>query len=187
MSWGRSIGLSELFDNAELNGTKGTQPMIQIEAILGNNRYYNEYIYPLVYKEYPLEGRFRVLWRDSLERTIGVPPVKAVFVKQAPQTNLKLSEMDISSGAYINPSLSAAFIYNLSHYYSNDFHDLQNQAANFYADKGTGAVSSHVMSLLQAPFPVILSGPYQIKVKYVLPGKNEVVSEKVITITNPME
>ncbi|MEO0555182.1 MAG: hypothetical protein AAF149_18380 [Bacteroidota bacterium] len=180
---GKSIKAAELFDNAELNGPNGQAPMIQYEAVLTNNRYFDEYMYPITYQGYPLQGKFRVNWRE--EQPMGVPPARAVFIRQHPNTDLILTESDIASGQVITSGLSAAFIYNLSHYYQQDLSNLQNQVANYYADSGN--VSQRLQFLLTSPFPRILGGPYDVKVRYVLPGKNIVASEQMVTITNPVE
>ncbi len=180
---GKSFKSQEFFDNAELNGVHNQQPLIQIEAVLTKNKYYKKYIYPIVYNGYPLEGRFTIDWR-TVEK-MGLPPTKAVFIKQYPLTQMELGETDIQSGQYITPSLSAAFIYNLSNYYQRDMSQIQNKVANYYAD--SGGVNTRLQLLLTTPFPVIIKGRYEVKVKYVLPGKNITSSEQVITIVNPVD
>jgi hypothetical protein len=40
-------------------------PLIQLEAVLSNNAYYNNLIKPITYEGYPLEGRFRISDRDE--------------------------------------------------------------------------------------------------------------------------
>lgn len=178
---GKAIEIEEVFDDAELNGTKNQRPLIQFEAVLSDNNYYNEYMYPIVYSGYPLEGRFKIDWRNTEE--IGVPPVRAVYIRQHPHNRLSLTESNLTTQTFAFGSL-AAFIYNLPHYYESDLSNIQTQVANYYAD--SGGISERLQFLLTSTFPRILGGPYKVKVKYVLPGKDQVVSEQIITITNPI-
>jgi hypothetical protein len=179
---GQTIENSEFFDQPELMGSEGHEPLIQLEAVLSNNAYYNNLIKPITYEGYPLEGRFRISDRD--EMPIGIPPNTAVFIRQYPRTDVMLTSTEIALGYATNYHLSAAFVYNQANYYQKDQSDLQTQVANYYADEG--GVSQRLRDLLIATFPVVLQGPYDVKVHYVLPGKNVAVSENTITITNPV-
>ncbi len=181
---GKAIEIEEVFDNAELNGANNQDPLIQFEAVLSDNRYYDEYMYPIVYNGYPLENRFKIDWRDPIDE-MGVPPVRAVFIRQHPTRNIEIDDVALASGSFSFRGIQAAFIYNLSHYYQKDMSNLQNQVATYYADSGN--VSERIQNLLTSSFPRILGGPYKVKVNYVLPGTNEITSTKTITITNPVE
>jgi len=181
---GKAIIIEEVFDNAELNGSNGQEPLIQFEAILSDNRYYNEFMKPLIYDGYPIQNQFKIKWRDPVNK-MGVPPVRAIYIRQHPHTNLRLSETNLTSQNYSFYGLTAAFIYNLSHYYHRDLIDMRNQVANYYADSGW--VSERLEYMLTTPFPRIIGGQYRVRVKYVMPGRDKVVSQKIITITNPVE
>ncbi len=179
----QSIKVQEYFDKAELDGTNNQPPLIQIEAVLANNKYYNKYMYPVVYAGYPLEGSFIINWRNGAK--LGIPPAKAVFIRQYPQVPLSLTESHILSGQFTSSSLSADFIYNLSNYYQQDMSQLQNKVANYYVN--TGNVSSRINLLLTTPFPVILKGKYEIMIKYIIPGKNITTSENKVIIINSVQ
>ena len=180
---GKSIKSPELFDDAEIYGVGEQQPLIQIEAVLNNNTYYNDYMFPVVYQGYPLEGRFSIAWRTV--NKLGVPPVRAVYIRQYPLTQVQLSTSDITTGKHFAPLLSAAFIYDLSNYYSKDMSEIQNKVANYYAD--SGKINQRLELLLTTPFPVILKGTYEITVKHVLPGRNIKTSEQKVNIVNPVQ
>ncbi|MEL6533868.1 MAG: hypothetical protein AAFQ98_00585 [Bacteroidota bacterium] len=179
---GKSILSQELWDGAELLGGSQYEPLIQLEAVLSGNRFYEEFIYPVVYEGYPLENRFFITWRKP--EAVGVPPTRGVFIRQHPQQNLRIEESDVSAGQVRQFNNTAAFIYNQAHYYEKDWIDLSNQVANAYAD--TGVLAPRYAGLLTTPFPRVVGGPYQFKVKYVLPGKNIVTSEITLTLINPV-
>ncbi len=178
-----SFKSDEFFDNYELNGGQSFDPLIVIQADLSNNEYYSQYMYPIIYDDYPIENTFTIKWRTPSE--LGVPPTKAIFIRQYPVKNLSLTESDIAIGRTITASnLSAAFVYNLSNYYERDLSNLQSDVANYYAESGTS--NERIQLLLTSPFPRILGGSYEYKVLFILPGKNIVTSENLYQMTNPL-
>lgn len=174
---------NEFFDEVELHGGDNYSPMIQFNAVLTNNDYYNKYMLPIIYANYPIHNKFTINWRTASE--MGVPPTKAIFIRQYPVTNLRLTESDIASGRTITPpNLSAAIIYNLSNYYQRDLSNLQSDVANYYAESGN--TNERIQLLLTSPFPRISGGSYEYRVQYVLPGKNIITSEKLYQMINPL-
>jgi hypothetical protein len=171
---------TELFDKFEVLGDESTAPLMQFEAKLSGNVFYENYIHPLVYKGYPVDG-FSITWRDPNE--LGVPPVRGIYFRQYP-SNKVLTEAEISAGQGSYITDMGAIIYNLTHYYAKDYLDLQQQVASKYAN---GAVSdSRLQYLLETPFPKIRFGDYKVDVKYVMPGTGKVNSVKNIIIQNPV-
>ena len=108
---------TEGFDLTEIKGNKYTEnkPLIEVEATLEDNYYVNE-VYPLIYKDYPIENRFRVS-RNIYE--LGIPPKKAMDQLTWYETYLEL-ELD-------SPLIKdrIPYTYNLPLYYKNDFIDIQ--------------------------------------------------------------
>ena len=171
----------EYWDLSEIHGSHGQDPMIQFEAVLSDN-YYKDYIGPIVYDGYPLQNKYFISWRDTDE--LGVRPVRALYIRQHPINDFELLEGHISTGAVTLPPVTAAFIYNLVHYYEKDWVDLSSQIATDYVNGGT--MNSRLTKLVTSPFPRILGGNYQVRIKYVLPGKGTTTSVQTITITNPV-
>lgn len=170
----------ELFDNFEINGNgEGIAPLIQYEAELNDNSYYQDYVEPLVYRNYPVDG-LTVSWRDAEE--LGVPPVRGIYFRQYPYDK-KLTQHEISAGqgGYITDM--GAIIYNLPHYYAKDYLDLQQQVATKYAN--SKVTNDRLKYLLITPFPKIRYGEYRVKVRYVLPN-GKVNAVKNIIIQNPL-
>ena len=176
---GRTIYSTEYFDVAEISGVNGHKPLLQFKAIL-NDSYYKDFIAPLNYNNYPLDGDIRITNREP--GLLGVPPVKAVYIRQNPGPNAMLTEDDIINGSGNNTVTSAAFIYNLTHYYELDYIDLQRQVANKYVSSGTS--NNRLVYLLTTPFPRIRYGYYDVELQYMLPGKDEVVTSKPMKIWN---
>ncbi|WP_378181389.1 hypothetical protein [Aquimarina sp. SS2-1] len=155
---------SEGFDITELIGSKYSenQPLIQVEAVLDDAYYQNE-IYPLLYKNYPLENRFRVD-RDISE--VGLPPKKGMDQLTWYQTFL---ENDINSG-YLRERLPHT--YNLPLYYKSDFIDLRYKLIKAYVDYNGDYLDKieKYQNIINEPFPYIKPGNYNSTYKYVLPG-----------------
>lgn len=57
---------SEPFDAVDLVGTaySGNKPLVKPWATL-DDAFYKQWIYPLVYKNYPLAGSIRIRYRDT--------------------------------------------------------------------------------------------------------------------------
>lgn len=174
---GSNLTTSEYFDKYEIQGTKNSKPLIQYEAILDNKWYTNE-IYPLIYQEYPLAGKISVDWRQT--DSLGLPPVRAIYLRQTPDNKL-LEENEVTNGTFSPVSDYAAFIYNLSLITYKDYEDLRRKAAIEYTKGGNASLGK----LLSSYYPILGSGKYKMKVKYVLPGTENATSEKEIVIIKP--
>ena len=149
----------EPFDIADLAGTDRTEnkPLIQVNATL-EDYLYREKVYPLLYKEYPVAGRFSVTRNDVEE--IGVPPAKAVPVVSTYLT--KVENNDFTGIAkYLFP-----YTYDLPRYYKSDFVDLQSQVVNSLISQG----GETYRKFASATFPFISAGQYGIDLQYVMPG-----------------
>jgi len=163
---------SEPFDLPEVQGNEYTgadeeginMPLISVEANLRNNRYYNYYIYPLVYEGYPLREDFTVT-RDVNE--MGMPPTKAVLVSSHYTHSLEYDPKDW----WIRERMPHR--YYLPYYYKKDFVDIRYKIVNAFfpnAASHQGQIARFDY-IINGEFPVIQKGDYRTQIKYVLPGE----------------
>ncbi|MEL7003625.1 MAG: hypothetical protein AAFN93_12955, partial [Bacteroidota bacterium] len=119
----------EYFDQAEISGNKytGYQSMVYLEADVQGNDYYENYVYPLVYEDYPVNG-IRVTWRDV--DSLGLIPIRAMNIRQTNESEL-LEESDIAAGVY-TASDNLAYRYNMSYYMAYDFYEIQAKVVDRY-------------------------------------------------------
>lgn len=164
----------EYFDEAEIAGVNRTQsiPLLQLEADLTGNDYYNKEVYPLVYQGYPLDGSIKIDWRNG--NTLGIPPVKAMYLYQEP-ANVSLNTGDVASGAASVNASRAAYVWDLPYYMEKDFLEIQGEVVNKYIYQD--AVSSRVQQIMFNQFPPVRPGKFTYKLRYVLPGINKVTTE----------
>ncbi|UOB17067.1 hypothetical protein [Abyssalbus ytuae] len=161
------IGLEEYEPFGE-NDVKGTQytahkPLLYVEGIM-TDTYYNNEIYPLIYKNYPLDGNIRV---ERNTEELGLPPVKSFFIT---------STYDIYVRA--NPAsthLKTQFPYrwHLARAFKQDFVELQYKIVNRYLN--VNEVEPWVFEkygyIINGIFPYINIEKYKARVTYILPGK----------------
>jgi hypothetical protein len=183
-TWSLQTGVNELgsnidgevFDKFEfVESTYPKNALLQFEADLTGNNWYENLVYPLTYEGYPLNGNIRLLRRQ--EAFLNVPPARAIYLRQSPNTITLTPEM-IASGNYNLPTNQAAIIYNLPLEMYRDYLDLQAIVANLSVSQS----NSRTDRLLVTPFPVVRQGDYKIKVKHILPGISRLTSEKTINI-----
>jgi hypothetical protein len=151
----------EPFDLAELAGTDRTEnkPLIALSAAL-DEYYFTAKINPLLYKDYPLSGAFRVSREDVDE--IGVPPHRALPVIEEYLTKVENGEFTgITKTVF-------PYYYNLPYYYKVDLVDLQSQIVN--AHIRTGNYADAYRRFAPATFPFISAGNYKIYLWYEMPG-----------------
>lgn len=167
----------EYFDATEISGSARSLnlPLIQLEAVLQNNDYYNNSIYPLVYANYPIDGNIKVNWRNTA--VLGLPPAKAMYVYQEP-ADLLLSPTDIAGGTATVSASRAAYTFDLPYYMEKDFKEIQAQVVNRYIQQTT--VSERVHQIMFNSYPAVRPGQFRYVLKYVLPGINKTTSETEI-------
>lgn len=155
----------EGFEQAELSGTRfsGGQPLVKPLADLGNEPYYNETIYPLVYKEYPYGGNV------SFERDgdhVGLVPDWAVY----------------ASALYVEKDRTFfPWIYYLVPQYKVDF----DQVLRGVANAGIYALPYHY-AWLWKKFVPIKKGSYPIELRYVLPDGTHTSTRRAV-FDNPID
>lgn len=155
----------EFFDRSELGLMPKAQPLI-LNVELRNSPWYVEDVYPLVYEGYPLLGILR-LERDTT--ILGFPPQRSVVVTQG-KSDYWLETNDITS----LPQFSGITIVNndLMLTMPNDYYDLQNQIANLIIEH-PDLYNARLGKFLNQPFPVMRNGPYDISLKYFVPGNEK--------------
>lgn len=159
-----SLSGNETFHPTEL-GEEG-QRLIHCEAILDNNPWYEQHVYPLLYRDYPLLGWMRV--RRSSVESLGIPPLRDVYLN--------------------NPGRASAFgrealIYNVGETVAADFFDLRHQAVNYIADH-PDAINDRLSALILQPVPHLRYGGYSLRVKYRIPGLDKETSSYTLELFN---
>ncbi|TRX61200.1 hypothetical protein FNH22_03855 [Fulvivirga sp. M361] len=169
---GISVDGTEFFEGYELQQIGDQKPLMKVEALL-ENRWFNELIHPLVYKNYPYKG-LRIIDRD--ESTLGVPPVRAVNINQWDEHEL-LTDTEKQSGLALSANRSASILYDIHLASYRDYIDLRRQAARRYQ----GSSDPWINDLLTKPFPSIRQDTYTLKLQYQLPGTDQPGTEARIT------
>lgn len=154
---------TEPFDEAELIGNAKTlfQPLVSTEAILDNN-YYNNEIYPLIYKGYPLEADLKL--NKSSNLALGIPPVKGVETMAWYQDYIFNNPTSFMLKEYL------PYRYNLPFHFKNDFIDLRYKIVNKYVTTNNQAMITKYDYIINGEFPYLKKGTYNIKLNYTLPG-----------------
>ncbi len=168
--------IAEGFDKYEYLGNENIQPLIQFEANLDNNAWYNDAVYPICYQDYPITPRL-----TFSNTKYGVPPKKAVFLSQT-NIDILLDQTSINNGVFdFSMAGYKGVIYDLANYIEYNYWDLLNKIVNYYF----GNFTEPMKRVLSGKFVFYYKDYYPVRVKYILPGKNQVASEFQINIYNP--
>jgi hypothetical protein len=161
----------ELFDDLEVNGNGSIKSLITAEARLSDNDWYINYVYPLVYADYPIQGFFKLKSRTNPD-SLGIPPSKDVFL------NLQFNGLSIVNGQpSIDPSTGFAYStlrYNVMVPMKVDYLDIQHQVVDYKTR--TGYSNKRMNDLILLPFPIVKYGQYKVNLQYTIPGINKVSS-----------
>ena len=150
--------------------------MVTREATLDDD-YYTQSIYPLVYKDYPLQPEFTVN-RDISE--LGLPPKRGIDILTWYPTYLENN----SSFALLDTRIP--YRYYLPFYYKQDFIDIQYKIVNAYLQNPSQYQSQiqQYSFIINGIFPSIQSGNYKVKMQYILPGNIQGTSA-IFNYNNP--
>ncbi|WP_333820349.1 hypothetical protein [Ohtaekwangia sp.] len=173
------LSTPEWLDEYEVTGGNGFEKLVQGEAILDDNNWYNKNIYPLVYEGYPLNGNMSITNRDAL--VLGVPPVRSVYIEQAAYYPVLTEKATDIPAITITGDLK----YDLMQPMFADYRDIQHQVANYVVDHPE-RVTPRFSTLLTSGFPVYKYGKYSLRFKYVIPGVNKVSSTYDLEMFNPI-
>lgn len=151
----------EPFDSIELYGNRwsGGKALISSEAQLSGNSYFEDHIYPLVYKEYPYGGAVEFKRSESDQ---GLIPSWAVYISRFYDEE--------ESGKSLFP-----WIYYLPVQYKSDF----DQVLFGIAAKGIYN-NPYYLTWMRKPFEKIKSGEYPIFLRYNLPHGQETSLRRVV-------
>ncbi len=151
----------EPFDKAELTGVQYTnnKPLVDVEAAL-TDYFFKQKINPLLYEDYPVDGRVRVK-RGNVDE-IGLPPTRALPIKSDYLSSIKNEQY---TGLVTR---NFPYYYNLPYVYKQDFIDIQSQVINGYI-KSDGTSWTAYEKFSKARFPFISSEKYRIYMQYILP------------------
>lgn len=150
---------SEPFDAVDLVGTaySGNKPLVKPWATL-DDAFYKQWIYPLVYKNYPLAGSIRIRYRDT--EKWGVPPAGAIPVNSVYLTLLE------SDPAHHRLREYFPYTYNLFRAYNRDYYDLRDQLVNRYIGKPELLKYADFINNNIPPFE---SGKYRVNFRFIQP------------------
>jgi hypothetical protein len=158
----------EAIDRFELDGKDGFAPLITTEALLEDNKWYNQLVYPLVYEGYPLLG-YITTTRDT--SVFGLPAVRAAYL----ETLVESPELTDGPGGVTNVSLSGYMRYDLMRTMIEDYRSIQKQVANYVTDR-PDRVTDRLEKIITKPFPFYRQGKYYVRLKYQIPGINKTTS-----------
>jgi hypothetical protein len=172
---------TEMFDKYEIYGENGNASLIRRTANLQETPWYLQAVAPVVYKNYPIEGKAIINWRNPAE--LGVPPKGDIKIWQL-NFDHTLSDDEIETGIATSVSTWAHFMYALPYYWSKDYYDIRMRLANIYPT--LTSPNQHINSILnKVIWPVVDKGNYPVTFEYILPGINKVTTTKTITFSNP--
>ncbi len=169
-----ALQAKETFDRFEIREQENTGPLIIFEAVMDNS-WYQKDVRPLAYPvDYPPYG-LTIDWRRP--EPFGMPPSRALYIRQDME-DLELSEdMAINNINRATPN-TATLVYDLPLTMYRDYADLRQKAAvRMFQGQG----NAWMQRIVTTPFPGIRSGTvYRVKLRYVLPGTDQVTTEREI-------
>jgi hypothetical protein len=185
-TWAIQTGVNELgttsygpefFDAFDFVGSTYDQDkLVQFEADVTGNNWYENFVYPLVYEGYPLNSK--VVIRNRTKDVLGLPPLKSIYMRQSPSQRLLTNESILAGSDVSVQPVAMGVIYNLPLEMYRDYLDLQATVANLSVSEST----TRTNKLLLEPFPVLRQGSYKINLKHTLPGTKKVTSVNPYTI-----
>jgi len=180
---GVTIYGDEMFDEFEIYGNENYSPLIKREAILENTDWYQKNIYPLMYKNYPLNKKAQITNRNLSE--LGIPPTKNIYIYQI-DYDYTLSDNDIDTESFSSSAEFSHFVYGLPITWASDYLSIRNNISNLI-DKGFVPTKAMNDIINKYPCPQLSIGKYPIMIKYIIPGRNITTSYKIINMINNIE
>ena len=169
---GVNMSASELFDKSEILGDElnRIEPLVQMEAEY-NTYWHTSLLNPIVYEGLPHP---EVVITNRTAAILGVPPTKDILIGQSP------NNQTLQAGIVPLPVTTGSFVYRMAISGFYDYTDLRTQAAQVGDTNNVW-----INRLLTEPFPTLQSGNYPVRIRYVLPGKNQVIAEERLIINRP--
>lgn len=150
---------SEPFDAVDLVGTSytGNKPLIKPMATL-DDPFYTQWVYPLVYKNYPFAGGIGIRYRNP--DLWGVPPAGAIPVSSVYLTLLESDRTHHRLREYF------PYTYNLLRAYNRDYYDIRDQVVNKYID--TPEILKY-SDFINNSIPAFPAGKYSVNFRFIQP------------------
>lgn len=170
----------ELFDKVELDGSNSLPSLIRLEATT-DNKWFTDFLNYNIYGYYPASSDFTITWRSGDEMAVGIPPIRAIRVKEDTKATLTKANWDISQPLVIDGTM--LFQHVMSYFSYNDYMDLLTKAYNKYSTNYSSAPSGIKRLMNTTAYQYMYGGKYGIKVSYYLPGASS-PSSTLITYIN---
>jgi hypothetical protein len=172
---GTTIRGNELFDYCEIRWTNEYESLIKFEIDLGVNTWYNDLIYPIVYKGLT-ETDLQIQWRNT--EKVKIPPSNAMNIRQIPYDVQVTDEMIEAQSTTVGtaPPTVGGFIDNTQYFMYKDYLDLKEQAESY-----PNQDHPWIKEILSSSFPATNSCNTYFRVKYVLPDGVE-TSSRILNI-----
>ena len=155
----------EPFGINDVMGTVFTEnkPLIKLEGIQ-TDTYYTDRVYPLVYKNYPLDNTITLNRNESV---LGLPPVKSLKLSNS----YRVYVTSQTNTNYL--SRNFPFRWHLAFAYHADFKELQYKIVNRYLNNTTvgPAIYTQFGYIINGVFPYLNKEYYNVKVEYILPNQ----------------
>lgn len=159
--------------------------LIQFEAILQDNPWYEESLYPMCYKIHQTSN-VKIKWRNS--EPLGMPPIYPIHLDGLiygadDDKILTTEEISTNTPEITKDKFMGAISCDVDLIAYYDYQNIQQQLQNY---NGKDIDPELKTKILSTPFlPIKYKTDYFIKMKYVLPGIKKVSSEKIINIFVP--
>lgn len=166
---GKRLNITESFDEYELLGKEGMEPLVQVTAS-PDNTWFKTVISPLLYDLYPYDNDIVIDWRKP--DVLGVKPLKGVKLTNSVDI-FKLTDANVTAGKAPATTGSVLIGYYLSYYTYWDYQDLQNKASAKYYNNWNGRPAGVKRLMADAGYTDLLNGNYPVDIKYTLPGADK--------------
>jgi len=163
---GKRMSITESFDDYELHGKEGMEPLVQVVAS-PDNVWFKNVISPLLYDLYPYDNDITISWRKP--DVLGIKPLKGVKLTGSVDP-FKLTDSNVTAGKAPATSGSVLIGYYLSYYAYWDYNELLNKASAKYLDNWGSRPAGVKRLMTDTGYTDLLEGSYPVDVKYTLPG-----------------
>lgn len=163
---GKRMNTAESFDEYELMGKEGMEPLVQVTAS-PNNTWFKTIISPLLYDLYPYDNDIVIDWRKP--EVLGVKPLKGVKLTGSVEP-FKLTDSNVAAGNTPPTKGSVLIGYYLSYYVYWDYNDLSNKASAKYINNWNSRPEGVKRLMAETGYTDLLEGNYPVDIKYTLPG-----------------
>jgi hypothetical protein len=166
---GKRMNIVESFDEYEVIGKEGMEPLVQVTAS-PENAWLKNIIAPLLYDLYPYDNDIAIEWRKP--DVLGVKPLKGVKLTNSID-NFKLTDANVMAGKASATNGSVLIGYYLSYYTYWDYNELLNKASAKYLNNWSNRPAGVKRLMADTGYTDLLEGNYPVDIKYTLPGADK--------------